>query len=170
MSNTVGIISSPYSLGTNIGLGTPLSIQQQLLVLLKRSLKRADVLKLPSLLSFDHLSLAKFDLKHVQRSLVSFGPNASTKLRTCPADVCKNLRLSSQVLTDFGTDVLSTSNENGSFSTSWLRNLSSASDSWRNNSMKSTKLHNDFDSFHYHAQPSPVPASVLQLAGSSYLL
>ena len=63
ISNTVGIISSPYSLGTNIGLGTPLSIQQQLLVLLKRSLKRADALKLPSLLSFDHLSLAKFDLK-----------------------------------------------------------------------------------------------------------
>lgn len=63
MSNTVGIISSPYSLGTNIGLGTPLSIQQQLLVLLKRSLKRADLLKLPSLLAFDHLSLAKFDLK-----------------------------------------------------------------------------------------------------------
>ena len=63
MSNTVGIISSPYSLGTNIGLGTPLSIQQQLLVLLKRSLKRADILKLASLLSFDHLSLAKFDLK-----------------------------------------------------------------------------------------------------------
>ncbi|CAL4904907.1 unnamed protein product [Urochloa decumbens] len=170
MSDTVGIISSPYSLGSNIGLGTPLSIQQQLLVLLKRSLKRADVLKLPSLLSFDHLSLAKFDLKHVQRSLVSFGPNASTKLRTCPADVCKNLRLSSRVLTDFGTDVLSTSNENGSFSTSWLRNLSTASDSWRINSMKSTKLHNDFDSFHYHAQPSPVPAPVLQLAGSSYLL
>lgn len=82
----------------------------------------------------------------------------------------QNLRLSSRVLTDFGTDVLSTSNENGSFSTSWLRNLSTASDSWRSNSMKSTKLHNDFDNFHYHAQPSPIPASVLQLAGSSYLL
>ena len=27
--------------------------------------------------------------QHVQRPLVSFGPNASTKLRTCPADVCK---------------------------------------------------------------------------------
>ncbi|RLN00799.1 anaphase-promoting complex subunit 5 [Panicum miliaceum] len=170
MSNTVGIISSPYSLGTNIGLGTPLSIQQQLLVLLKRSLKRADILKLPSLLSFDHLSLAKFELKHVQRPLVSFGPNASTKLRTCPSDVCKNLRLSTRVLTDFGTDALSTSNDNGSFSTSWLRNLSAASDSWRSSSMKSTKLHNDFDNFHYHAQPSPVPAPVLQLAGSGYLL
>ncbi|KAJ1266560.1 hypothetical protein BS78_08G161100 [Paspalum vaginatum] len=171
ISNTVGIISSPYSLGTNIGLGTPLSIQQQLLVLLKRSLKRADMLKLPSLLSFDHLSLAKFDLKHVQRPLVSFGPNASTKLRTCPVDVCKNLRLSSRVLTDFGTDVLSTSNDNGSFSTSWLRNLSAATGSWRSSSVKSTKLHNnDFDNFHYHAQPCPVPAPVLQLAGSAYLL
>ncbi|KAF8763007.1 hypothetical protein HU200_008855 [Digitaria exilis] len=170
MSNTVGIVSSPYSLGTNIGLGTPLSIQQQLLVLLKRSLKRADLLKLPSLLAFDHLSLAKFDLKNVQRPLVSFGPNASTKLRTCPADVCKNLRLSSRVLTDFGTDALSTSSENGSFSTSWLRNLATASDSRRSSSMKSTKLHNDFDNFHYLAQPSPVPSPVLQLAGSSYLL
>jgi anaphase-promoting complex subunit 5 len=63
ITNTLEMIGSPYSLGTNIGLGTPLSIQQQLLVLLKRSLKRADTLKLPSLLSFDHLSLAKFDLK-----------------------------------------------------------------------------------------------------------
>ncbi|KAF8655786.1 hypothetical protein HU200_060947 [Digitaria exilis] len=170
MSNTVGIVSSPYSLGTNIGLGTPLSIQQQLLVLLKRSLKRADLLKLPSLLAFDHLSLAKFDLKNVQRPLVSFGPNASTKLRTCPADVCKNLRLSSRVLSDFGTDALSTSSENGSFSTSWLRNLATASDSRRSGSMRSTKLHNDFDNFHYLGQPSPIPSPVLQLAGSSYLL
>lgn len=63
ISSTVGIIGSRYSLGNNIGLGTPLSIQQQLLVLLKRSLKRADMLKLTSLLSFDHISLAKFDLK-----------------------------------------------------------------------------------------------------------
>ena len=63
ISSTVGIIGSPYSLGNNIGLGTPLSMQQQLLVLLKRSLKRADMLKLTSLLSFDHISLAKFDLK-----------------------------------------------------------------------------------------------------------
>uniref|UniRef100_A0A0D9Y1J5 Anaphase-promoting complex subunit 5 n=1 Tax=Leersia perrieri TaxID=77586 RepID=A0A0D9Y1J5_9ORYZ len=169
MSSRIGTIGSPYSLGNNIGLGTPLSIQQQLLVLLKRSLKRADTLKLTSLLSFDHLSLAKFDLKHVQRPLVSFGPNASTKLRTCPADVCKNLRLSSRVLTDFGTD--GSSNDNGSFSTSWLRNLSAASNSWCSRSTKSRKLlTNDFENFHFHAQPSPIPASVLQLAGSAYLL
>jgi len=82
----------------------------------------------------------------------------------------QNLRLSTRVLTDFGTDALSTSNDNGSFSTSWLRNLSAASDSWRSSSMKSTKLHNDFDNFYYLAKPSPVPAPVLQLAGSGYLL
>ncbi|KAM0827131.1 hypothetical protein ACQ4PT_068397 [Festuca glaucescens] len=171
ISNTVGIIGSPYSLGNNSGLGTPLSIQQQLLVLLKRSLKRADMLKLTSLLSFDHISLAKFDLKHVQRPLVSFGPNASTKLRTCPADVCKNLRLSSHVLSDFGTGDLSTSHDNGSFSTSWLRNLSAASSSWCSSSAKPRKqIVNDFDNFHFNAQPSPIPTSVLQLAGSAYLM
>ena len=82
----------------------------------------------------------------------------------------QNLRLSTRVLTDFGTDALSTSNDNGSFSTSWLRNLSAASDSWHSSSMKSTKLHNDFDNFYYLAKPSPVPAPVLQLAGSGYLL
>ncbi|KAJ1265014.1 hypothetical protein BS78_08G045400 [Paspalum vaginatum] len=162
----VGAISNLLS---KIGM----SNTQQLLVplLLKRSLKRADMLKLPSLISFDHLYLAKLDLKHVQRPLVSFGPNASTKLRTFPVDVCKTLRLSSSVLTDFGTDVLSTSNDNGSFSTSWLRNLSAATGSWRSSSVKSTKLHNnDFDNLHYHAQPCPAPAPVLQLAGSTYLL
>jgi hypothetical protein len=75
------------------------------------------------------------------------------------------------VLTDFGTDVLSTSNDNGSFSTSWLRNLSAASNSWCSSSTESRKLHkNDFDSFYYHGQPSPIPTSALQLAGSTYLL
>jgi anaphase-promoting complex subunit 5 len=75
------------------------------------------------------------------------------------------------VLTDFGTDGLSASNDNGSFSTSWLRNLSAASNSWCSSSKKSGKLlTNDFDNFHFHAQPSPIPASVLQLAGSAYLL
>lgn len=29
---------------------------------------------------------------------------------------------------------------------------------------------NDYDAFHFTAQPNPVPAAVLQLAGSSYLL
>jgi len=63
ISSTTGIIGSPHLLGTSTGLGTPLSAQQQLLVLLKRSLKRANNLKLICLLAFNHLALAKFDLK-----------------------------------------------------------------------------------------------------------
>lgn len=73
------------------------------------------------------------------------------------------------MLTDFGNAVISSSNDNGSFSTSWLRNLSAASNSWC--STDSRKLQkNDFDNFCYNAQPSPVPAPILQLAGSTYLL
>ncbi|XP_072988886.1 anaphase-promoting complex subunit 5 [Typha latifolia] len=171
ISSTVGIIGSPYSFGTSTGLGTPLSTQQQLLVLLKRSLRRADSLKLISLLAFNHLALAKFDLKHVKRPLLSFGPKSSTRLRTCPVDVCKELWLSSNVLTEFGSDGLSLSNDNGAFSTSWLKNLANATSPWLKNSQKSRhSLINDFDVFQFHAQPSPVPGSVLQLTGASYLL
>lgn len=63
LSNTTGIIGSPYSLGSSTGFGTPMSIQQQLLVLLKRSLKRADSLRLLGLVAFNRLALAKFDIK-----------------------------------------------------------------------------------------------------------
>lgn len=58
-----GIIGSPYFLGTSTGLATPLSTQKQLLVLLKRSLGRANHLKLTNLLAFNRLAMAKFDLK-----------------------------------------------------------------------------------------------------------
>jgi anaphase-promoting complex subunit 5 len=60
---SIGVIGSARSLGTSTGMGTPSSTQQLLLVLLKRSLKRADSLKLMSLLAHNRLTLAKFDLK-----------------------------------------------------------------------------------------------------------
>nr|CAD1841462.1 unnamed protein product [Ananas comosus var. bracteatus] len=171
ISSRIEIIGSPFSLGTSTGLGTPLSTQQQLLVLLKRSLKRADSQKLTSLLAFNHLALAKFDLKHVKRPLLSFGPKASTKLRTCPIEVCKELRLSSHVLTEFGSDGLSLLSDNGVFSTSWTKNLAAVNNLWLADAIKSKcSSVNDFDIFQFLAQPSPVPRSVLQLAGSSYLL
>ncbi|XP_073107621.1 anaphase-promoting complex subunit 5 [Elaeis guineensis] len=169
--STTGIIGSPYSLGTSTGLGTPLSTRQQLLVLLKRSLKRAESLKLMSLLAFNRLALAKFDLKHVKRPLLSFGPKASTMLRTCPTSICKELRLSSHVLRDFGSDGLSLQTENGAFSTSWLKNIRVATNPWLKNLSKlRSSLSNDFDIFQFDAQPSPIPGSILQLAGASYLL
>ncbi|KAI3526866.1 hypothetical protein L1887_06132 [Cichorium endivia] len=35
---------------------------------------------------------------HVQRPLLSFGPKASLELKTCPTNVCKKRRSSSQVI------------------------------------------------------------------------
>nr|GEX33544.1 hypothetical protein [Tanacetum cinerariifolium] len=62
---------------------------QQLFVLLQRSLKKADSLKLKRLVASNHLAIAKFDLTHVQRPLLSFGPKASIQLKTNPTNVCK---------------------------------------------------------------------------------
>lgn len=43
-------------------VGTSLSVQQQLFVLLKGSIKRAESLKLKQLVAANHLAKAKFDL------------------------------------------------------------------------------------------------------------
>ncbi|ONK74465.1 uncharacterized protein A4U43_C03F6560 [Asparagus officinalis] len=169
ISSSTEIIWSP--LGTSTGLCTPLSAQQQLFLLLKRSLKRADTLKLICLVAFNHLALAKFGLKHVERPLISFGPKTTTILRTWPGNVCKELRLSSHVLSEIGSDGLSQPNDDGSFSTSWLKNLAAATSLSCTNSQKAKRsFANDYDVFHFGAQPNPIPASVLRLAGSSYLL
>ena len=60
ISSTTGILGSSYGPVTSIG--TSLSIQQQLFVLLRRSLKRADSLKLKRLVASNRLAMAKFDL------------------------------------------------------------------------------------------------------------
>jgi len=81
------------------------------------------------------------------------------------------LRLSSHVLSEFGSDGLLQPNDDGSFSTSWLKNLTAATSPSLNNLQKARSfLVNDYDIFHFGAQPNPIPTSVLQLAGSSYLL
>ncbi|KAK8953711.1 Anaphase-promoting complex subunit 5 [Platanthera guangdongensis] len=172
ISSTAGILGSQDSLETSMSLGAPLTTQQQLLVLLHRSLKRADSLKLVSLMAFNRLASAKFDLKHVRRSLLCFGPKRSATLRTCPVTVCKELRLCSHVLSEFGNDGLSQPNDDGAFSTSWIKNLAAASGSslFENKRKLRSLTVNDFDLFHFDAQPNPIPGSVLQLAGSSYLL
>lgn len=172
ISSTAGILGSQDSLETSMSLGAPLTTQQQLLVLLHRSLKRADSLKLVSLMAFNRLASAKFDLKHVRRSLLCFGPKSSATLRTCPVAVCRELKLCSRVLSEFGNDGLSQPNDDGAFSTSWIKNLAAtSSSSWFENKRKlRSSTVNDFDLFHFDAQPNPIPGSVLQLAGSSYLL
>uniref|UniRef100_A0A5B6Z0J0 Anaphase-promoting complex subunit 5 n=1 Tax=Davidia involucrata TaxID=16924 RepID=A0A5B6Z0J0_DAVIN len=165
ISSTTGILGSSYSPVTRIG--TSLSIQQQLFVLLRRSVKRAESLKLKRLVASNHLAMAKFDLTHVQRPLLSFGPKASMKLRTCPANVLKELRCSSHIISDFGSES-SIMTTDGAFSTAWVKNLlkpmGSLVFSQENGSASNS------DPFHFCAQPSSIPGSVLQLAGSSYLV
>lgn len=60
ISTTTGILGSSYSPITSIG--TMLSVQQQLFVLLKESFRRAESLKLKRLVAANHLAMAKFDL------------------------------------------------------------------------------------------------------------
>ncbi|XP_034702984.1 anaphase-promoting complex subunit 5-like isoform X2 [Vitis riparia] len=165
ISSTTGILGSSYGPVTSIG--TSLSIQQQLFVLLRRSLKRADSLKLKRLMASNRLAMAKFDLTHVQRPLLSFGPKASMKLKTCPVNVCKELRLSSHLISEFGTDS-SIMITDGAFSTAWLKNLQKPMGSLVLSLENASGANSN--AFNFCAQPNSIPGSVLQLLGSSYLL
>ncbi|KAL4364485.1 hypothetical protein AHAS_Ahas07G0010800 [Arachis hypogaea] len=165
ISSTARLIGSSYSLFTSIGIS--LSVQQQLFVLLRGSLKRAESLKLKRLVASNHLAMAKFDLTHVQRPLLSFGPKASMKLSTCPVNVCKELRLSSHLISDFCNES-SAMTIDGAFSTAWLRNLPKPTGSLllcpENGSGSSSNVSQ------FCAQPTSIPGSVMQVLGSSYLL
>ncbi|KAA8524163.1 hypothetical protein F0562_010406 [Nyssa sinensis] len=165
ISSTTGILGSSFSPVASIG--TSLSIQQQLFVLLRRSLKRAESLKLKRLVASNHLAMAKFDLTHVQRPLLSFGPKASMKLRTWPANVCKELRCSSHIISDFAMES-SIMTTDGTFSTAWVKNLQKPMGSLIFSQDNGTGSNSD--AFHFCAQPSSIPGSVLQLVGSSYVV
>lgn len=79
----------------------------------------------------------------------------------------QELRLSSYLFSEFETDRMSFQPDNGTFSTSWLKNLPE----FRDSSVCAHALgRNDFDAFNFGAQPNPIPGSVLQLAGASHLL
>ncbi|CAI9759902.1 unnamed protein product [Fraxinus pennsylvanica] len=164
-SNMTGIIGASY--WPVAGIGTSSSIQQQLFVLLRRSLKRAESLKLKRLVASIHLEIAKFDLTHVQRPLLSFGPKASTKLRTRPANICKELWTSYHLISEF-TDENAIMAVDGAFCTSWLQNLKKPTGLLVFSQENGTR--GDSDSFKFSAQPSSIPGSVLHLLGSSYLV
>ncbi|XWS30910.1 hypothetical protein CRYUN_Cryun23aG0031900 [Craigia yunnanensis] len=163
-STTSGILGSPFSPMTSVG--TSLSVQQQLFVLLKGSLKRAENLKLKQLVAANHLAMAKFDLTHVQRPLLSFGPKTSMKLRTYPIIVCKELRLGYHLISEFCCEG-STMATDGAFSTAWLKNLQKPMGSLVLSQDNSSR--NNSNPFPFCTQPSSIPGSVLQLVGSSYL-
>ncbi|KAJ7965051.1 anaphase-promoting complex subunit 5 [Quillaja saponaria] len=165
ISSTAGILGSSYSSLTSIGIS--LSVQQQLFMLLRGSLKRAESLKLKRLVASNHLAMAKFDLTHVQRPLLSFGPKASMKLRTCPINVCKELRLSSHLISDFGSES-SAMTIDGAFSTTWLNNLHKPVGSVVLS--QEDRSESSSNAFQFCSQPTSIPGPVLQLLGSSYLL
>lgn len=101
----VGAGNETYAKGESAGLrdvgtGPSLGIQQQLLLLLRRCLRRALELKLPQLVAFSRLALAKFDLKHVRRFSSLGGLENGGQLGTSPLEVCRTLRLSSYLLGD----------------------------------------------------------------------
>ncbi|KAK8588597.1 hypothetical protein V6N13_087505 [Hibiscus sabdariffa] len=163
-STTSGILGSPFSPMTNVG--TSLSVQQQLFVLLNGSLKKAESLKLKQLIAANNLAMAKFGLTHVQRPLLSFGPKISMKLRTCPIVVCKELRSGYHLISDFCCEG-STMTTDGAFSTAWLKNLQKPMGSLVMSQDNGSG--NNSNPFLFFTQPSSIPGSVLQLVGSSYL-
>lgn len=164
-SRTSGILGSSYS--PLMSMGISLSVQQQLFVLLTESLRRAESLKLKQLVASNHLAMAKFHLMHVQRPLLSFGPRASAKLRTSPISVCKELRLSTHLICQYGTES-STKTTDGSFSTAWLKNLQKPVGSHVLSG--DNECGDNSSELPFFAQPTSIPGSVLQLLGSSYLL
>ncbi|CAI0544075.1 unnamed protein product [Linum tenue] len=164
-SSTSGMLGTSYSPTATIG--TSLYFKQQLFVLLREALKRAESLKLKRLVASNRLAMAKFDLMNVQRPLLSFGPKASMKLRTCPVTVCKELRSCLHLVSEYGSESPTMTIE-GAFSTAWLNNLRrpmGASVLSLDNGVGESS-----NAFQFCAQPSSIPRSVLQLVGSSYLV
>lgn len=156
VASNSGSFDSTIPPGVDIGARSSLAVQQQLPILLRRCLNRAVDLKLIHLVIFSRLALAKFDLKNVQRSPLSFGLKVSTKLRTFPVDVCKDLRLSCYALSESGIDPSSavTGGPLSDISVTSLErsggSLLLAGDTYRNH--------------------GPIARSIVQLAGNSYLL
>ncbi|KAL3502522.1 hypothetical protein ACH5RR_036971 [Cinchona calisaya] len=165
ISSTTGIIGSACSPVVN--MQTSLSIQQQLFVLLRRSLKRAESLKLKRLVASNHLAMAKFELTHVQRPLSYFGPKGTMKVRTCPVNVCKELRSSSRLIHEF-SDESSIMTTDGVFCTAWLKNLKKPIGSLIFSQENESRR--NLDAFQYCAQPNSVPGSVVQLLATSALV
>lgn len=71
VSSTAGILGSPFLPLNNTS--TSISVQQQLFVLLRGSLKRAESLKLKRVVSSNHLAQAKFEMTVSIRVIILTG-------------------------------------------------------------------------------------------------
>ncbi|XP_068473213.1 anaphase-promoting complex subunit 5-like isoform X1 [Phaseolus vulgaris] len=96
--------------------------------------------------------------RHVQRPLLSFGPKTSMKLSTCPVNVCKEIRLSSQLISDFSYES-SAMTIDGAFSTAWLMNLQKPTGSPVFCQEIGSRSSSNVSQF--IAQPTSIPGSVL---------
>ncbi|CAN7039364.1 unnamed protein product [Brassica oleracea var. botrytis] len=165
IASTTSVLGSSYSPVTSTA--SLLSVQQRVYILLKESLRRADTLKLRRLVASNHLAMAKFELMHVQRPLLSFGPKASVRHKTCPVSVCKEIRLGAHLLSDFSAES-STMTIDGSLSSVWLKDLQKPWGqpvfSQESGSRKSSTF------FQFCDHLVSIPGSVSQIIGASYLL
>ncbi|KAK9664114.1 hypothetical protein RND81_14G020200 [Saponaria officinalis] len=163
ISSASRILGSSYSPMTSTE--SSLTVHQQLYVLLRRALARSERLNLIPLVAANHLAMAKFELMHVQRPMLCFGPKASVNLKTHPPNVFQELRLSSHVISDIGNES-SEIPRDGVLATDWLKNslktMSSLITGPENSSMSNT--------FEFCAQKSSIPRPILQSLGSSFLV
>ncbi|KAL0884534.1 hypothetical protein Bca101_008515 [Brassica carinata] len=130
------------------------------------SLRRADSLKLRRLVASNHLAMAKFELMHVQRPLLSFGHKASMRHKTCPICVCK-IRLGAHLISDFSSES-SKMTVDGSLSSVWLNDLQKPWSQPVYSQESGSRNSSTFFKFCDHLVS--VPGSVSQLIGASYLL
>ncbi|EOA36043.1 hypothetical protein CARUB_v10008254mg [Capsella rubella] len=165
IASTSSVLGSSYSPVTSTA--SSLSVQQRVYILLKESLRRADSLKLRRLVASNHLAMAKFELMHVQRPLLSFGPKASVRHKTCPVSVCKEIRLGAHLISDFSSES-STMTVDGSLSSAWLKDLQKPWGPPVISQDSSSRKSSTF--FQLCDHPVSIPGSVSQLIGASYLL
>ncbi|CAA7026406.1 unnamed protein product [Microthlaspi erraticum] len=165
IASTTSVLGSSYSPVTSTA--SSLSVQQRVYILLKESLRRADSLKLRRLVASNHLAMAKFELMHVQRPLLSFGPKASVRHKTCPVSVCKEIRLGAHLISDFSSES-STMTVDGSLSSVWLRDLQKPWGQPVFSQDSGSRKNSTFFQFCDHLVS--IPGSVSQLIGASYLL
>ncbi|CAK9272339.1 unnamed protein product [Sphagnum jensenii] len=169
----VGAVADSSPKNSYFGNQPSLGMQQQLLLLLRRCLQRALELKLPHLVAFSRLALAKFDLQHVRKSPSFGGLKSAGRQGTSPVEVCKALRLSPYLLSDTvsnslslqtgGSGNIATINQQrqtGNTSASFPAQPLSMSGGMTGGGGWSTM----------GGRLGPLPDSVLRLAGTSHLL
>lgn len=160
--------------GLDAGNGPSLDVQEQLLLLLKCCLRRAVELRLPYLVAFSRLVLAKFNLKFVRRSPLLSGLRTSGQLVTSPLDVYKTLKLSPYLLSSVTTSsVPLVSGTSTNVGVGGLQRPGATVSGLANNQglgMPGSMGNAGGGGSVLTARGGPILGSILQLAGTAHLL